>query len=112
MTNKRIDKYNFTPEQIEKVWEKGEIVSGFDARLIRKDKCGALIKRDQYKLAKDALSMAWEIDYIKPQELGGTNDMNNLQPLQWKNNRHKENNYPSWSCSVCSEQNKNQLIDQ
>jgi hypothetical protein len=26
--------------------------------------------------------------------------LNNLQPLQWENNRHKGDNYPNWSCKI------------
>lgn len=110
MTN-RIKKV-FTPEMISKVWEKAEIVPGFDPQIFRKDKCGALIRRDLFRVTKDSLSMAWEINFIKPEALGGTEELNNLQPLQWKNSRHKEDNYPSWSCLVGSEQNKNQLVEQ
>ena len=110
MTNRV--KIIFTPEMISKVWEKAEIVAGFDPQLFRKDKCGALIKRDLFRVTKESLSMAWEIDLIKPQALGGTDELNNLQPLQWKNSRNKENNYPSWTCLVSCEQNKNQLVDQ
>ena len=38
----------------------------------------------------------WKIDHIKPVAKGGTDDLNNLQPLQWANNRHKSDNYPNW----------------
>jgi 5-methylcytosine-specific restriction endonuclease McrA len=39
----------------------------------------------------------WEIDHIKPVSKGGTDDLSNLQPLQWENNRRKGDNYP-WHC--------------
>lgn len=42
----------------------------------------------------------WEIDHIKPVAKFGTDDLDNLQPLQWKNNRGKSDNYPHWSCSI------------
>ncbi|OFY84506.1 MAG: hypothetical protein A3F72_13945 [Bacteroidetes bacterium RIFCSPLOWO2_12_FULL_35_15] len=111
MTNRQIDKKIFTPELIEKAWEKGKIVSDFDPQMIRKDKCGALIKKDLYGVTKGSLSMAWEIDHIKPKSLGGTDDLTNLQPLQWENNKHKKDNYPSWSCLLSSMENRNQLIE-
>ena len=39
----------------------------------------------------------WEVDHIVPVALGGSDELNNLQPLQWKNNRTKSDTYP-WSC--------------
>jgi len=40
----------------------------------------------------------WEIDHIMPTSLGGTDDVGNLQPLHWENNRKKGDSYP-WYCS-------------
>ncbi len=42
----------------------------------------------------------WEIDHVVPKSIGGSDDLNNLQPLQWQNNRHKGDDYPEWSCLV------------
>lgn len=100
MTNRSIFEKVFTQDIIDKVWEKGEIVPDVDPNIIRKDKCGAMIKKELYGQSASALSMAWEIDHIKPKKIGGTDEISNLQPLQWENNRYKGDNYPSWDCKV------------
>jgi len=68
-------------ENIQEVWEKGEIVTNYDKNKYRKDQCGAWIIRDKYG---DRSSIyGWEIDHISPE---GGDDLSNLRPLQWKNN--------------------------
>ncbi len=39
----------------------------------------------------------WEIDHIKPVASGGTDDLSNLQALQWENNRRKGDHWPDWA---------------
>ena len=68
------------------VWKKAEEVYGYDNRIWRKDFAGAWIRYDHYGI-KD--SYGWEIDHKKPQAQGGTDNIRNLQPLQWKNNLEK-----------------------
>lgn len=97
-------------ELIQRVWDKGLILPGYDKDEYRTDHCGAIIKRDMYNNSSEALSMGWEIDRIKPISFGGTNDLSNLQPLQWENNRKKNEDFPSWSCCVKASDDKNIYI--
>jgi hypothetical protein len=68
-------------EMIQCVWEKGRIASGNDKNRWRKDECGAWMGRQEY--GKRDSEYGWEIDHISP---GGTDELDNLRPLQWQNN--------------------------
>lgn len=71
--------------EIQEVWEKGQPDKHTDSlKCRRKDACGAWINRNLYG-DRDSL-YGWEINYIDP---AGSDDINNLQPLQWENNVDK-----------------------
>lgn len=88
----------FNSGSVELVWRKGNIVAGYNPNEVRKDTCGAWIKRADY--GKTGSQYGWEVDHIQPVSMGGSDYLSNLQPLQWKNNRHKSDNYPYWNCAV------------
>jgi 5-methylcytosine-specific restriction endonuclease McrA len=76
------------------VWNKGEPIKDFDQTIWRRDTCGATMKYSEHGMEG---THGWEIDHIYPRAKGGNSDLNNLQPLQWQNNRKKGDTYP-WSC--------------
>jgi len=68
------------------VWDKGQKMRGKDPDLYRKDKLGNPMYKPSYG---KSTSMGWEIDHSKAQSKGGTDHLNNLQPLNTAANRQK-----------------------
>lgn len=72
----------------DQVWEKGSRVRGKDPDLYRKDVFGNELYYHSYGKISEK---GWEIDHIKPQSKGGTDHLNNLQPMHPIANRMKGN---------------------
>jgi hypothetical protein len=65
------------------VWLKGRIIPGWDAAAWRYDSFGSVMYYGQYGQTTE---FGWEIDHIDPD---GPDEIWNLQPLNWLNNRRK-----------------------
>jgi len=74
------------------VWEKGEAISGEDSNVWRRDIVGHKMKYSEHGNMKS--SVGWHIDHIFPVSRGGTDNLKNLQPLYWKNNIDKGDQFP------------------
>lgn len=84
----------FDSRTVESVWQKAIPEPAFPG--FRKDKCGALMLWEKYGKPE---RWGWEIDHIIPVAKGGTDVLENLQPLHWQNNRGKGNDL-NWICKV------------
>ncbi len=73
-------------EKKKEVWDKGQKVRGKDPDLYRKDKFGNIMYKPSYGKNSE---MGWEIDHSKPQSKGGTDHLNNLQPMNTQANHQK-----------------------
>ena len=75
----------FDAATIAAVWSKARTIPGYSPEL-RTDACGALIRHSEYGQLGE---YGWEIDHILPVSKNGPDDLFNLQPLHWVNNRAK-----------------------
>ena len=97
----------FTETTKLQVWNKAKIVANNDPKIWRQDFAGAWIKYDDYGKCTNDTGYSWEIDHIKPQSKGGSDNLSNLQPMQWCNNRTKGDDYPNFKTSISSDGTKN-----
>ena len=76
-----------TKSKKDAIFGKGTPIEGRNPDMWVKDICGHPIKRTEH--GNTDSKYGWEIDHKDPD---GGNDMDNLQPLQWKINRKKSDN--------------------
>lgn len=95
-----------------KVWQKAKEVPGNDPNIYRKDFAGAWIKYEDYGKNSSDKNFGWEIDHKIPESKGGSDDLSNLEPLQWCNNRTKGNDYPRFKTSISSDGTHNTYKEQ
>ena len=70
----------------DQVWDKAKPIKGKDPAQYRQDPYGNTIRRDSYGKKSP---VGWEADHIKPKAKGGSDDIRNLQAMQWEANREK-----------------------
>lgn len=99
MRNLNIRNLSFDTATVEAVWRKGSPIFGLSPDTDRKDTCGAHMKRSEYGNTNSMYG--WEIDHIKPKVHGGGDELYNLQPLQWENNRSKGDSFPAYTYNYC-----------
>jgi 5-methylcytosine-specific restriction endonuclease McrA len=81
---------------IDQVWQRANAGAGF--YMFRRDACGTEIAKHEFG---KTTPLGWEIDHIRPVAAGGTDELDNLQPLQWENNRRKGDIWPDWRPHTC-----------
>ncbi len=100
-TNK--DGNAWTQKQIEQVWGKGILIPHFSPESWRLDKCGVIIKFDEF--GNENSEYGWEIDHIISVSNEGNDNIENLQPLNWINNVVKDHKLKSFF-----QQNKTSIV--
>ena len=91
---------DFSEKEEQLIWEKARIIDENTKDEERLDICGALIKRHEYG-KKRQCPHEWEIDHIKPVNKGGGDELDNLQPLHWRNNLSKDDDFPATPDKYC-----------
>ena len=90
--NTTVDGTPFSDAVVEAVWAQGYVLGKYDPDVWRLDTYGYAMRRSAYGDARN--EHGWEIDHVVPVALGGTDDLANLQPLQWHNNLRKGDRLP------------------
>ena len=72
-----------------KVWAKGAYISGSGPTELRRDAYGCTMRRDKH--GDRDHNQGWEMDHIFPKSLGGSDELYNRRPLNWKINVEKGN---------------------
>lgn len=81
---------SFSTTKLNQIWEKGSKIKGKDPNLYRRDAFGNEMYWHSY--GKDS-AMGWNVDHSKPISKGGTDHLNNLQPMNSSANKSKGNKY-------------------
>ncbi|HHY34676.1 MAG TPA: HNH endonuclease [Firmicutes bacterium] len=80
-----------TKSDIEKAWDKAQVIRGLNPNVWRRDPYGNKIRKGSYGTHGE---YGWEVDHKKPISEGGSDSPRNLQAVHWKENRRKGSQYP------------------
>ena len=75
-------------KKIDQIWDKGKNVRGKNPDVWRRDDKSQVIRKGSYGTQGE---YGWEIDHKNPVSKGGTDNIRNLRPLHWEENRKKSN---------------------
>lgn len=89
----------FSIEVRRAVWAKSQLAPGNVDGSVRVDVCGAHMNWSDYGQVIER-GFGWEIDHINPVANGGSDDLSNLQALQWQNNRQKGDSTGQNYCKI------------
>ncbi len=89
------------------VWNKATSIPNMDSAMWRQDPTGAWICWDNFGDTSSDFGFGWEVDHKKPQAKGGSDNLANLEALQWRNNRTKGDDYPICRALISSFGNRN-----
>lgn len=104
--------YNKNRDQaeIDAVWNKAKVISGYNSNEYRQDYAGAWIQKTEHGNVNSVFG--WEIDHQKPFSIYKDDSLSNKIPLHWENNRKKADDYPNWSTKISSAGTKNIVKEQ
>jgi len=85
----------WTQAEKKAVWQKGTVIENYSPDVWRRDKCGRYMQFSEH--GNRQAESGWEIDHINPVANNGTDDLSNLQPLNWLNNSKKGDSL-NWNC--------------
>ena len=75
---------NWTEYDLLLIWQKGDPIPGFADTEWRVDYAGNYMRMRDYGDRNSVYG--WEVDHILPVRDGGTDDLWNLRPVNWKTN--------------------------
>ena len=93
---------NISETKRKQIWEQANKIDRYNPEKWRQDFAGAWIKWDDYGKQTD---YGWTIDHKCPIAKGGSDSLENLQPIHWKNNEEKGDNYPRFDTIISSGKN-------